>query len=587
MAFVCGIYTRHPRARLSDEMLAALSPRGFHSSAHVSTWSDRRLCLVHADLGVFGSPGWVEGDAAITAAAGEPLLPSEGDTPRRTDDVRRIGDAAATGDATLLAQANGTFALCAYGRQNGRLVLATDCIGARPLYYWHSPDYLCFATSLETLTRIPFVPRRANLSAYLEQEAFCYPLADHTLFSDIRVLRDAEYLEANGGKIRLARYLHWDSIELVAPGREEALECCYSAFTAAVKDRIGPTRTHTLLSGGLDSRCIAATIQELGHPVTAVNFAPPGYMDHEYARRFAETAALPFVAVPWSREYHQPTHGKNTASLLRHATEPLAPGTVFSGDGGGETIGFMLMTADVLALLRQQRISEAVRAYLSKHSFPGGLLQPETFRRVAGAENRGMERELAALSQHMPAEAALHLFLLRNDLRRHPHEYFEHAAEWGVELLLPFYDKRVLASVLRIAPPYDEFLSHRFYREWLELFPASVRSVPWQTYPWCEPCPVPDPSPPANQYDMYERHIGKRASEWMRTSVWAAMRSDFPSGTIRRSGIMAGAVLHGAGIRNYTYVFKTAVNLCELLAKSDSVDIECEGASQAKQCEPS
>src|SRR5439155_1266079 len=34
---------------------------------------------------------------------------------------------------------------------------------------------------------------------------------------------------------------------------------------------------------------------------------------------------------------------------------------------------------------------------------------------------------------------------------------------------------------------------HQFYVKWLDLFPAAVTSVPWQSYPGHVPCPLPIP----------------------------------------------------------------------------------------------
>ena len=65
-----------------------------------------------------------------------------------------------------------------------------------------------------------------------------------------------------------------------------------------------------------------------------------------------------------------------------------------------------------------------------------------------------MEEELRRIGISL-GEKALHIFVLTNDLRRHLHEYFNRLPRTRVELLLPFYDRRVIESVLRIPPPLE------------------------------------------------------------------------------------------------------------------------------------
>ena len=50
-------------------------------------------------------------------------------------------------------------------------------------------------------------------------------------------------------------------------------------------------------------------------------------------------------------------------------------------------------------------------------------------------------------------------------------------------------DSRFLERALTI--PVDWTLYHGFYHEWMGQFDRAARSVPWQTYPGQQPCPVP------------------------------------------------------------------------------------------------
>jgi hypothetical protein len=244
---------------------------------------------------------------------------------------------------------------------------------------------------------------------------------------------------------------------------------------------------------------------------------------------------------------------------------------VFSGDGGGETIGFLIMTEPVMELLRHNQVHDAIAAYVKNPPVPMHLFQPEIYKAIVDAPTQGMEGEMRRLGD-VPPEKAMQIFLLTNDLRCHLHDFFDRTLEHRVELLLPFYDRRVLESVIRIPAPLDNYLGHRLYHDWLQRFPAVVTSVPWQAYSTHLPCPVPDPNPPIPQNAVYKQHLPRAARRWMILAVRSALRSDFPSSVMSRTKLFIAALLHGASLRDYTYVFKTCLNVNELLSKSKSKD---------------
>jgi hypothetical protein len=226
------------------------------------------------------------------------------------------------------------------------------------------------------------------------------------------------------------------------------------------------------------------------------------------------------------------------------------------------------MTEPVMDLLRQGCVKEGIAAYVKDPPVPKYLFQPAVFSAIANAPSAAMEREMSDLGQ-VPPEKAMQLFLLTNDLRCHLHEFFDRTLEHRVELLLPFYDRRVLESVIRIPAPLDSYLGHRLYHEWLQRFPAVVTSVPWQAYSTHLPCPVPDPNPPIPQSALYHLHAPTAARRWMQMAVRSALRPEFPSSVMSRSKLLLAAALHGLKIRDYTYVFKTCLNVNELLSKSN------------------
>ena len=155
----------------------------------------------------------------------------------------------------LPEDANGTFAICAYDKQAHRLTLASDSLGARPLYYAESDGQLYFATSIDALARLDGVPRTHDLATYVEEDALCYPLGRRTKYVGVSVVVDSEAVTAADGAVHCARYYDWRSLRRRANPSTSLAAHCRGALRQAVDSRAPPgARQICLLSGGLDSR---------------------------------------------------------------------------------------------------------------------------------------------------------------------------------------------------------------------------------------------------------------------------------------------------------------------------------------------
>src|SRR5690606_2798376 len=71
------------------------------------------------------------------------------------------------------------------------------------------------------------------------------------------------------------------------------------------------------------------------------------------------------------------------------------------------------------------------------------------------------------------------------------------------EFVEPLFDPDVLSIVCTM--PMAFCLGHRMYHEWLKRFPPEILSVPWQTYPGHEACPVPRSESVYNQWQSPRR----------------------------------------------------------------------------------
>jgi hypothetical protein len=258
----------------------------------------------------------------------------------------------------------------------------------------------------------------------------------------------------------------------------------------------GDRTTISFLSGGLDSRAIVAMLRNEGRRVCAVNFAPPESQDRLFAADAARALGADYhqIDVPLSAagDFYRSEQLKEwIRSPAMVAAAPERPQCVWSGDGGSVGMGNVYMDDEAVGALERGDLAGGVRAFLRFNRLPGAAnsaLAREFRERSRNWHVEGVTEEIAALERKLDGRS-LHLFLLLNDQRRHMARHFEAIDVNRLELLMPFFDGDFLEAIVR--SPATPFMRHVLYHRWLEsLSPAAV-SVPWQTYPGHEPCPLP------------------------------------------------------------------------------------------------
>ena len=161
---------------------------------------------------------------------------------------------------------------------------------------------------------------------------------------------------------------------------------------------------------------------------------------------------------------------------------------------------------------------------------------------------------MGEVSQAEPGRAFF-LFLLRNDQRRHLHMYYENIDQSRIELQLPFFDARLIEII--VSSPVEPFLMHKFYHKWLEYFPKDVVSVPWQTYPGHELCPLYVDGEYKSQWHGKIRHKNffQRLAD-LRGSFKFLFKPDCTDNIISKYKLILTMPFHLFNIRDYSYIYK-------------------------------
>lgn len=527
----------------------------------------RGWLLAKTDIGAYESRAAAQspGGSALVLA-GEPLL-VEGEEAledSRTGEAQRLLASLDAGDERLLARAMGVWCGAHYCPRTGTLTLVTDRLGVRPMYFAVLPGLVAFSSAMRVLEAIGACVGELDLRGTWETAAFGFPLADRSCYAAIRMLHPAEIVRARGEALRRSRYFRWD--ELADPGLDETqlLGELSRTFRAAVRNRLrGDRRTLAFLSGGMDSRTIAAELRAQGVTVHTVNFAPPGTQDRVFAALAAEALGTVHqqLEVPVDARMMSSRHEHICAWLASPgAPQPMPdrPRCLWSGDGGSVGLGHVYLDDTAIEAFERGDTEAGIRAFLDYNHIVGpakSALQPPLRAATAGWHVEGVRDEIASL--HRPPDGrALHLFLMFNDQRRHLTEHFENVDLRRLEFHAPFFDGRFLEVILRAK--VHPFLRHALYNRWLAVLSPKAAAVPWQAYPGHLPGPARfDGHLPDQWGSFWGRRADRRlAREKGARAARVLLGRPFPGHLVRRANFAAAIALSLLGVTSYEHVIE-------------------------------
>lgn len=499
------------------------------------------------------------GASGAIAIAGQLLLdgPQDDDTAVLT---RTMGDDDAL-DATLAA-ACGQF--CAALVEPGRRVtLVTDRLGIRSLHYGYVDGAVVFGASIHQLLELfPSFAEQADMAGQAQLAALGFTLGERTAYGALKVVPPGHALVFERGPAhpvpRARRYANWSLTDPQARGWRDdlAAQSLSEAFAASVARRPASV---AYLSGGLDSRCVAAQLARSGREVHTINFAPSGSADLALGalsaralgtRHFEDTRGAPDF---WVRSVSSVRSWCSSQGLAADGIR------VATGFGGESVLAPTNITAAIATDMRVGRARAAMERFLGNcGALRSRALRPVWRQALPGLLMDSALEELARYPAADPAQS-FHLFLLHNEVRGALARHFADLATRRLHWLLPFLDRDVVAIALQA--PTDALLRHRFYYRWLQEFGHAVTAVPWQAYPGSLPCPVPAPPGLRDQWsDGWLDAASRRADlDGLVARVAQSLRRPgFPDGLLDRRVVWLGCLLVRMGVDRFEHVLRLA-----------------------------
>ena len=335
-------------------------------------------------------------DAELAAAGRPPRSSSDTDTI-----IRLYEDQGREDLPGMLRRLRGMFGFCIYDSRLGRLVLARDPFGIKPLYVRldeerGEPRVAAFGSEIKSLLLDPAVTPQVDMAALVNYLSFQFNPLPQTFFRGIHRLDPGHVAVVDLADPRFHPVRYW-RYEFTAPDNDA------ESLTRDVREVLEDSVDHHLiadvpvgafLSGGIDSAITVTLVQERRRaldldPVKTFTVGFRQVSEHAEAREVADRLgtdhheihvdladyldALPDIA--WF--FDEPVADPSAVSLYfvaRAAREQVT--VVLSGEGADELFGGYRIYREPMDLDRVRNLprplrSLAARLGRSRRSFPG------------------------------------------------------------------------------------------------------------------------------------------------------------------------------------------------------------------------
>src|ERR1043166_3065227 len=340
MCGIAGIVNLNPHARVDEARLKrmrdVLRHRGREGGG---LWIDGPVGLGHRRLSIVDLAGghqpmanedesvWITYNGEFyNHAALRPGLEAAGHVYRTRSDTETILHLYEEDGERCVEKLQGMFAFAIWDKNHGRLLLARDRLGIKPLYYAITDDEIVFASEIKAILASGAVRPEFNEAVLPEFLANRFVAGDETFFRGIHKLmpgRTFSWSMPDG----VARRRYWKP-----PAPDERTDVSLERAASDVRDRLSAVvRSHLMsdvplglfLSGGLDSSAIAALMAPMvREPIRSfsVGFAEAEANELGYARLVADAVGAEHREIVLKPE----EFFSALPNLIWHEDEPIA-----------------------------------------------------------------------------------------------------------------------------------------------------------------------------------------------------------------------------------------------------------------------
>ncbi len=283
----------------------------------------------------------------------------------------------------FIGKLRGMFALALWDERCGRLILARDHLGQKPLFYTYIGRKLIFASEIKAILAEGTISPKVDSEALHHYLSLRFIPAPMTMISGIQKLPPAHMLSLRENSCQIRRYWNFSFRDKLELTENEIVEAVRDKFREVITSHLlGDVPVGAFLSGGLDSGLIVAMMSKnLGSSLQtfSVGVENPEFNELPSARELSKSFN--------TRQFEvcgQPDLIEMLPDMIHHIDEPsdpvaaskyLASGlasqhvkVVLGGDGGDELFaGFdryfgvrLTKYYSLIPLLLRQRPIEAL-----------------------------------------------------------------------------------------------------------------------------------------------------------------------------------------------------------------------------------
>ena len=388
---------------------------GFHAEPHLG-FGHRRLAIV--DLAGGAQPMATEDGAVVVTFNGEiynhevlrRMLEARGHVFHSRSDTEVLLHGWREWGAQMPARLVGMFAFALWDRRAGRLLLARDPLGEKPLHYAWLPDGgFAFASEIGGLKALSELPRGLDPVALDDFLALGYVPEPATIHAAIRRLPPGHLMLLGLGEAQATQQRYWAPPRVAVAGGADAAEALRSRLDAAVRARMmADVPLGAFLSGGIDSGAVTSlAAMAAGQPLATFTIGFAGAADERpdaamVAERYGtrhvaeDGTAADYLAMAREipRLFGEPFGDHSAVPTLAVASLARRHVTVaLSGDGGDEVFAgyrryrFHMMAEAARRLLptrlRRGAVGALARAYPKLDRAPRWLRAKTTLTEIS------------------------------------------------------------------------------------------------------------------------------------------------------------------------------------------------------------
>jgi asparagine synthase (glutamine-hydrolysing) len=221
--------------------------------------------------------------------------------------------------ADWLRKADGDFVVILFHKQTKNVFIINDIFGRLPLYYWQTPHKFVLTRELRFITDFMDL-KRFDRMALAQHLLIGYPLGERTLLENVQRLPPATSIRIRKAQTRIdIDHLYRFNCEPKADSRrsvkDNAAELAVLFSRSCAARAVPDGKTVVSLSGGFDSRAIAACFHKAGIPLRCATFLDPSRRAESDVATARQVASL--FGAEWKLLSLSPPPPSDILKLLR------------------------------------------------------------------------------------------------------------------------------------------------------------------------------------------------------------------------------------------------------------------------------